>query len=337
MEKKYTVAKITMVTLLLILSICFYIIPPVYSTVIFILFAFCAGGVGYLYKTSDLIKIAIVSYLTATLSFYIKTPDITAFYFAFRDFLFLYPTAALTGYLLKKKYDFKTLYTYSVLSFVLCIMLYMLKLSAIDGINIMDKYIRQPVKFMMDTNIMLHDLPISADATIFTPEYVELIVESIAYSVPSVIIIASMFLVFTYIFVLKRIIKLINKDEKFENMVSFSNLKLKRTTVVTLFALYLVSIFSSGMFGIVIGNIISVLIIMCTACGLSLIDFYFKKAIRYSIIRITTYILLFAVISLVFALYTFMNPFMLLALIGMIDASRDFRKIDKSNIRIIFK
>ena len=56
----------------------------------------------------------------------------------------------------------------------------------------------------------------------------------------------------------------------------------------------------------------------------------FKIKIKNKVIGIIAFVLLFALLP-------FVNPLMLIALVGMIDASRDFRKIDKFDIKIIFK
>jgi len=337
LEKKYTLTKAILVLIFLLSAASVGFVAQPYTAINCILISLCLGGIGYYCTKFDIVKAAIGLLSVLLVSFYIANPGLNSLYNGFRIFVIICPASLIAGVYIKKKSDFATIYTFSVLAFVLSIMLLMLKISVIDNVNIMDVYIRQPLKLVFNANLALHDLPLPVDKALFTPEYIKAIADSIAYSMPSAIIISAMVIIYIYIYFLKKIIKLINKNEKFENMVCFSHLKIKRTTVLTLFVLYLISLFASGMFGIIAGNIISILTVMCTACGFSVIDFYFKKSIRSTVLRIIIYISLFMFLSVIFALFTFSSPIMLISLIGMIDASRDFRKIDKTNIRIIFK
>lgn len=337
LDKNYTIKKVISVIMLMVLSFCINYIPTPYKVICFILIPILSGITGYLCSRADIIKITITSLILMMGSLCIKSPDIKSVYESLEMFVLMYPFSVFAGISIKKKSDFRTIYTYSVLIFILGIMLIMLKMSVVDKINIMDTYIREPLRLMMDSNLMFGQLASSMGNQSLTPEYINIIADSIAYSTPAVMIIATMIIMIVYIYILKRIVKFINKDEKFENIISFSRLKLKRTTVLVLFVMYLISLFASGMFGIITGNIISILTVMCTGCGLSLIDFYFRKYIRSSILRIIIYITFFTFVSFVFALFTFINPLTILSLLGMIDASRDFRKIDNFNIRILFK
>lgn len=337
MDKKNTLTKAILLLIFLFSAACISFVAQPYSALICIVLSFCIGALGYYCSKTDTIKITIGLFVILLGSFYISSQQINSLYSGLRVFLLICPVSLVAGISIKKKNDFESVYTLSVLSLVLSIMLIMLKVSMVDKINIMDEYIRKPIKMVFEANLAIHDFPLPVDAALLTPEYLKIIADSIAYSMPSSIIIGVMIIVFIYIYFLKKIIKLVNKDEKFENMACFSHLKIKRSTALTLFMLYLISLFASGMFGIIAGNIISILIVMCTVCGISLIDFYFKKAIKSAALRILIYITSFIFISVIFALFTFSSPLMLLSLVGMIDATRDFRKIDKSKIRIIFK
>ncbi len=336
MNKASNVKKSICIGLFLIASFLFNIVPHSYSLLMYSLLAISFGVVSYFSSAVTLLVCSAISYLFVLLSYCITVPGKEVFYEAFRVFLFVCPVSFFAGFAIKKKYDFHTLYTGSNLIFVLAIMLHIMKLVMIDKVSIVQSYIRIPFSLMMNTANM-SDIPYLIAGQGIDSDVINYIVNSIVSSLPSVIIIFSMILTFVFIFVLKKIIRLFDSEQNFSSLVPFSHLKLKRRTVLTLFVLYLVSIFLSGTSGIVVGNIISILIVMCMGCGLSLIDFYFKKAIRNWVIRVFIYLTGFGIISLLFALLPFVNPLMLIALVGMIDASRDFRKIDKFDIKIIFK
>ena len=85
---------------------------------------------------------------------------------------------------------------------------------------------------------------------------------------------------------------------------------------------------SSSVIGIVAGNIVSVLSIACMGCGFSVVDFYFKKKVRFSFTRIVIYFFGIILLSVVTGFIGFLNPYLVFMFIGMIDASRDFRKIE---------
>lgn len=336
MNKSSNVKKSICIGLFLIASFLFNIVPHSYSLLMYSLLAISFGVVSYFSSAVTLLVCSAISYLLVLSSYCITVPGKEVFYEASRVLLFVCPVSFFAGFAIKKKYDFHTLYTGSNLIFVLAVMLHLLKLVMIDKVSIVQSYIRVPLSLMTDM-ANISDISHLVAGQGIDSEVINYIVSSIASSLPSFIIIFSMVLTFVFIFVLKKVIRLFNNEENFPNLVPFSHLKLKRRTVLMLFVLYLVSIFLSGTSGIVVGNIISVLIVMCMGCGLSFIDFYFKKAIRNWIIRVFIYLTGFGFISLLFALLPFVNPLMILALAGMIDASRDFRKIDKFDIKIIFK
>lgn len=323
--------------LFLLLSVSFYVISGSYSLITYIFLFALFAVMAYSSGVYTLVIYPIISYLLILLSIYLTNPGTEMFYEAFRVLLFVCPASGFMGYSLKKKYDFYVTYTGSVLIFVLSLMIHLAKVVLLDKINIIDTYIRIPFNLMLNSGFPMSAIPSAQGVLTTDPEIISHLVDALASSIPSIIIIFSMVAMIIMLFISKKAVKAVNRNESFEGMVPFSHLKIRRSTSLVLFILYLISIFASGTFGIIVGNIISVLVVMCIGCGFSLIEFYFKKAIRISVLRLFIYVTGFSFISLVLSMISFVNPVMLLALLGMIDAARDFRKIDKFNIRILFK
>ena len=106
-----------------------------------------------------------------------------------------------------------------------------------------------------------------------------------------------------------------------------NQLKMPRFASTILIILYIMTFFmKTSSFSGAITNILIIFSALYMVCGLSLIDFYFRKKIHW-IARILIYVtggILLTVIGIIIPLA---NIFTILFLAGLFDSSRDFRHL----------
>ncbi len=109
-------------------------------------------------------------------------------------------------------------------------------------------------------------------------------------------------------------------------IVEFSRMRAPRSMTWIAVLLYLVYIFSeqgSG-FWAVLANAVFILYTIIAVCGFSLFDFLLGKVVRPAILRVLIYVATFLVAGLIFALIVDV-----LVIAGILDSSRDFRKLGR--------
>ncbi len=239
------------------------------------------------------------------------------------------------GIAFKKKSDFRSVYTITSFCFLIVMILHLGKMVYFDKINVVDFYIRGPIEFFFSK--FKTELEVAGYAGALNEQNIVSFVNTLVYSTPSMLIIASMVIGFFHMYVLKKIIKWLYREEKFENTVAFSHLIMSPGSSAGFSVLFILSMFLSGMPGVVVSNILSVMLIMFYGCGFSLLDFYLKKAIRIVILRVLIYISGFTILASVMPMLIMVNPAMALVFVAILDSTRDFRKIRNNKFTIYIK
>ena len=90
--------------------------------------------------------------------------------------------------------------------------------------------------------------------------------------------------------------------------------------------LYLVYVFSEqgSAFWVVLANAVFILYTIIAVCGFSIFDFMLAKVVKPAILRVLIYVATFLVAGLIFGLVID-----LLVIAGILDSSRDFRKLGR--------
>ncbi len=98
----------------------------------------------------------------------------------------------------------------------------------------------------------------------------------------------------------------------------FCDLKMPKTAVLLAAVAYIISIFTDGGYlGYAFVNFSAIIFAVTSFCGLSMVDFWIRKKIRFSVLRFLIYILVFMFLNLGFGIFF---------LVGMADAIFDLRK-----------
>ena len=138
---------------------------------------------------------------------------------------------------------------------------------------------------------------------------------------PSVLVLGNLLWVYVIFMISKGILAVFRKDVS--GFMKFSELKLPKTALFFSVLSYILSmIFKDNPISYAFFNFSVIIFMVSSVCGLSVLDYAFRKKIRFSLLRALVYVLAFIVIGL----FTGMTG-SLLVLIGITDTVFDFRKI----------
>ena len=115
----------------------------------------------------------------------------------------------------------------------------------------------------------------------------------------------------------------------------FHQLKMTKSATFIFAFLYIITMFMEvSEFSGAITNIIIVFYALFALCGLSFIDFYFRRKTANWILRIGAYFLASIVLTIFSILIPFANPLSLLLITAIFDSSRNFRRLPLKTDRI---
>ncbi len=235
---------------------------------------------------------------------------------------------AVAGYLLGRKQPFFV--TIASTAMVVCVgwlfELLILEVFLGDGIENMFKNAVEQSKGMLDTLVIAlqKNGALTSDAEVekLSKTLMDMVEYTVRLYFPSFIIISSM--VTGYItmrlcgFVIKRT-KVAEVD-----VVPFSMIKAPRSMSYIAVFLCMIYVFSSQGSALwnVLANVVLILYTILGVCGLSVIDYKFKPRIKSAVLRMAIYGAVFLLGSALMSLIS-----NVLIIIGILDSSRDFRKI----------
>ncbi len=113
-----------------------------------------------------------------------------------------------------------------------------------------------------------------------------------------------------------------------ESYPHFWQLQLPRYASMALAALFILTLFMNS--SPLAGAVTNIIIIFCTlymVCGLSVVDFFFKKTILHWAVRIIIYAIAFTVLGIIGLILPVANISTVLLFVGVIDGMADFRRI----------
>lgn len=137
---------------------------------------------------------------------------------------------------------------------------------------------------------------------------------------PAIIVLGNLFWAYIILMISKGVIALFRKDVS--GFLKFSELKLSKSAFMFAIISYLLYIiFEGNPICYAFFNLSAIIFMVSSVCGLSVIDFAFRKKLKYSLLRALIY---FAAIFVI-TLFTGMAG-SLLVFIGMLDVVFDFRR-----------
>ena len=236
---------------------------------------------------------------------------------------------AVAGYMMGKKSPFFTV----LFSTCLCVCigwlfeLTLLEIFAGNGIDEMFSEIMKQVESTFSQLTAQLGEGTLQKAGIKPEEFSAAFIETFEYTIrlyfPSVIVITAMLSGYIIIrmsaFIIKRC-KLKNVD-----IPPFSMLKAPRSLGTVTVILYLVMLFTGrqSVSWPVISNAVMVLYTILAFCGLSFVDYNFKKKVKSAVLRALIYACIFFAGSMLISIIVDV-----LIIISLFDSTRDFRKID---------
>lgn len=168
---------------------------------------------------------------------------------------------------------------------------------------------------------------LSAEDLQMINRYVEMMREMYSLMLPAVLILGNLLWVYVIFMISKGLFAILRKDVS--GFLKFSALKLPKSALFFAILSYALSvIFKGNHISYAFFNFSTVIFMVCSVCGLSVVDFAFRKKIKHSLFRAIIYPLLFIVLSVFGGIGG-----SLLMIMGIADAIFDFRKLKtKSNI-----
>lgn len=156
-------------------------------------------------------------------------------------------------------------------------------------------------------------------------QLIETLKEIYSILLPSVLVLGNLLWVYVIFMVSKGILAVFRKDVS--GFMKFSELKLPKSALFFAVLSYVLSmIFKDSPISYAFFNFSVIIFMISSVCGLSVIDYAFRKKIRFSVFRTFIYIVAFFVIRL----FTGMGG-SVLVLVGITDAIFNFRKIKQDN------
>ncbi len=140
---------------------------------------------------------------------------------------------------------------------------------------------------------------------------------------PAVLVIGNLLWVYIIFMVSKGIFAIFRKDVS--GFAKFCDLKMSRMAVIlSVISIILFRCVQNSQLGYAFANFALIIFVVSAMCGLSVVDYAFRKKLKISVLRMVIYIVVIFSVSFVWGT--------LLPVVGLIDAFFDFRKIRLKSI-----
>lgn len=166
---------------------------------------------------------------------------------------------------------------------------------------------------------------ISAEEIQLLNQYIEQAKSMYSILLPSVIVLGNLFWVYVIFMISKGVFAVFRKDVS--GFAKFCDLKMPKTALILAIISCLLSVvFKNRQFSYAFFNFSVIIFMVSSVCGLSVIDYAFRKKLRYSVLRALIYIAAMLVLTVITGIGG-----SLLVFIGMADSVFDFRKTKLKN------
>ena len=276
------------------------------------------------------LKVVIPSLLAAFLITFLIDGNILS---AVSTLLSSYIPGVVLGYMLgqRKPFFLTLLVTSTVVSVGWIFELLLLEVLMNNGVKeIFDEIFKQSEALMLEITKNLEFKP-KGNLNLSPEELVSSIFKTAQNTItayfPSIVVISSIF----RSYIILRLASFVLKRAKLAEIetVPFSRIIAPRSMSTVAIITYLIYIFTNptSLLFPILGNVIFILYTIIGICGLSLIDFKLKSKIKTDFLRFLIYGLVFLFGGVFMSVIS-----SVLIIIGIMDASRDFRRIKTDNI-----
>jgi uncharacterized protein YybS (DUF2232 family) len=241
------------------------------------------------------------------------------------------------GHGLKRKWTFSEMFFISAGAYLFSLLTTILFLNYVEGVNQINQLITLRIKALEElitqieanlheTGALLGDEQKYADffsigkAELVRIEYI------IRLFIPSFFIISSAFSGYLALMSSKAILSRSGYDYKY--FPAFSELRISRSAIVVfLLSFLLSSLATQQMIRGAFANIAFILSMVFMVCGLSILDFFVKKAGIPGVVRVIIYLIVFGIMMLLGIIVPFLHPVNILIILTLTDSIFNFRKL----------
>lgn len=197
--------------------------------------------------------------------------------------------------------------------------------ASLAGLSVADYLVKAPLELLQ---LQLASIGEGTQQIGVTTELLDSVLEttsSIAImTIPSILIICSLFIGYVIMWSVTTQLRKVPGGLQH----SFSEIRLPKMAVVVLVISVVALIFSVGKDYIYIPvNILTIMVSVCFFVGASFVEFYLRRAVKKTVLRIFIHIFIIVGTSSITAIFPFANIFLIYALIAVIDAFFNFRKL----------
>lgn len=241
--------------------------------------------------------------------------------------------AYATGYALKRKWDFGRVLVIAAGGYLFSMLVTIVFLNKIEGVNQIQKLILEPMQGYLDEmqSKMGELMQMYGDAKAYEENLGAIkdnftaAKEVISLLVPGFFIVVSAFWGYMTLAFSQFILNRIGHDYRY--LPAFYGLKVNRgATTVFAVSLILSMFISKQIVSAALVNITFILSIVLFVCGLSVCDFYVKRARIPGVFRILIYMVVFGIMSILAVRLPFLHPVYILVLVALGDSIFNFRK-----------
>ena len=248
------------------------------------------------------------------------------------DFLYLCFTGIVAGIMLKNKQKhFNTIVAVSIAD-ILKLLLSLLTIKR-EGLDIFETLIENPARMYSEyaAGILAQSGSYSDEVINVITDLMDSVIVSISTLMPAIIIIISIVTSYFSYVLIKKNIEIFTREKLYAQ--SFSHLKMNpKIGIVLLVFVILTMVIPQSIVADAILNIVVIFLFAYFVCGLSVIDFYFKKSRIWWWVRLIIYVMLIIILSMFISALPF-----IFVLLAMIDARKDIRGLEIPDIVIEIK
>lgn len=245
------------------------------------------------------------------------------------DFLNLLSAGVVSGIMLKHKKGFYTT-VFSASFASLAVMLLTFAVMLRDGKDIFDMYIGDIINAYGEAlaRSLAQSGVYSKQVLDNVSQIFDMLYTTFKMFMPSVVIISTVVSAFFQFILVKKAIEFAEKQKLC--ITAFSNIRLNRKTAYApIIVILLLTVLKKSLFADALYNILVILLFADFVCGVSVIDFFFKRTRLWWGIRFLIYIIALTLAS-------FLAAFLLpgLVILGLLDSRLDLRHLEAAEFKV---
>lgn len=195
------------------------------------------------------------------------------------------------------------------------------KMKWIDNINFMQTFVEQPISDMMQFYQSLYG------TSVIPQDAIWLLQQAIGAVIPACFLIFSLYAAY-FVFLLSRKLLFCRCRMVFAEIPHFWELQLPRSVAILFAVAFLLStLLGMSQIGSAALNLALLLGSVFVLCGVSVIDYFFRRTGIVCGLRAVIYVIGFLVINVVTVILPLFNAILLLVLLGLADCFADLRKL----------